>query len=122
MTVLRVALDVPLPQLFDYAAAAAGEADIGRRVVVPFGTRSVVGIIVEVAEGTTIPSGRLRAAGPILDDMPRLAPEWLALARFAATYYQHPLGEVIHAALPPRLRRPQLMRQTRDVAAVGHDA
>src|SRR5262245_65973294 len=95
MTVIRVALDVPLPQLFDYAAAAAGEADIGSRVIVPFGTRSVVGIIVETAEDTTISPAKLRSAGPILDDMPRLTPEWLAFARFAATYYQHPLGEVI---------------------------
>src|SRR5690606_34815351 len=33
--------------------------------------------------------------------------DWLALARFCADYYQRPLGEVIHAALPPRFRRPE---------------
>ncbi len=110
MTILRVALDVPLPRLFDYAAGEATEADIGRRVVVPFGNRSLAGVIVEVAAATEVPAGKLRAAGAILDDMPPLTREWLALSRFAAEYYQRPLGEVIHAALPPRLRGPRPLR------------
>lgn len=111
MKVLRVALAVPLPKLFDYAAHTASEADIGRRVIVPFGSRSVVGIVIEVAGETAIAPDKLRAAGQILDDMPPLARDWLALARFVADYYQRPLGEVIHAALPPRLRRPKPLRR-----------
>jgi len=81
MKILRVALDVPLPKLFDYAAEEASERDIGRRVAVPFGNRSLAGVIVEVAAATDVPAAKLRAAGPILDDMPPLAREWLALAR-----------------------------------------
>ena len=110
MKILRVALDVPLPRLFDYAAAEADERDVGRRVVVPFGSRSLAGVIVEVATATDVAPAKLRAAGPILDDMPALTHDWLQLARFAADYYQRPLGEVIHTALPPRLRRPQPLR------------
>ena len=110
MKIARVALDVPLPKLFDYACPEAGERDVGRRVVVPFGNRSLVGIIVAVSAETDVPAEKLRAAGPILDDMPSLSRDWLALARFAAEYYQRPLGEVVHAALPPRLRRPQPLR------------
>ena len=107
MTILRVALDVPLPRLFDYAAVDAGPGDIGRRVAVPFGNRTLVGVIVAVADRSDLPPGKLRDAGAMLDDMPPLARDWLALAQFAAEYYQRPLGEVIHAALPPRFRRPQ---------------
>ncbi len=110
MKILRVALDVPLPKLFDYAAAAASERDVGRRVVVPFGNRSLAGVIVELADASEVPADKLRPAGPLLDDLPPLAREWLALARFAAEYYQRPLGEVIHAALPPRLRSPRPLR------------
>jgi primosomal protein N' (replication factor Y) len=110
MKILRVALGVPLPKLFDYACEDAGERDIGRRVVVPFGSRSLAGVIVDVAGATDVPSAKLRTAGAILDDMPALTRDWLALARFAAAYYQRPLGEVIHAALPPRLRGPAPLR------------
>jgi primosomal protein N' (replication factor Y) len=105
MTILRVALDVPLPRLFDYACADASAGDVGRRVVVPFGSRAVVGLIVEVRATTDVPAAKLRDAGAILGDAPPLPSDWLELARFAADYYHRPLGEVIHAALPPRLRR-----------------
>ena len=105
MSFLRVALDVPLPRLFDYLAADATPADVGRRVVVPFGARAVVGVIVELASATTVAAEKIRPATVILHDVPALAHDWLALARFAADYYHRPLGEVIHAALPPRLRR-----------------
>jgi primosomal protein N' (replication factor Y) len=110
MKIVRVALDVPLPRLFDYAAEEVSERDIGRRVVVPFGNRSLAGLIVELPTATEVPAAKLRAAGPILDDMAPLPREWLALARFAAEYYQRPLGEVIHAALPPRLRGTRPLR------------
>ena len=110
MAILRVALDVPLPRLFDYAAADASPSDVGRRVAVPFGRRTLVGVIIEVAGESALAPEKLRPAGPILDDMPALPAEWLAVARFASEYYQRPLGEVIHAALPTRLRRPLPLR------------
>jgi primosomal protein N' (replication factor Y) len=105
MTILRVALDVPLPRLFDYACDDATAADVGRRVVVPFGARARVGVVVEVCDRTDVPADKLRDAAGVLRDVPALAPDWLALARFTADYYHRPLGEVVHAALPPRLRR-----------------
>ena len=110
MPILRVALDVPLPRLFDYTAPDASPADVGRRVAVPFGRRTLVGVIIEVAGESALAAEKLRPAGAILDDMPPLPGEWLAVARFASEYYQRPLGEVVHAALPTRLRRPLPLR------------
>jgi primosomal protein N' (replication factor Y) len=105
MSILRVALDVPLPRLFDYAAPDASETDVGRRVVVPFGNRRMVGVIVAVAATSDVPVDKLRAAGDVLRDLAPLTRDWLDVARFCSEYYQRALGEVIHAALPPRLRR-----------------
>ena len=46
--VFRVALPVPLPQLFDYLPGQSEQhASVGGRVVVPFGRRKLVGIVVE---------------------------------------------------------------------------
>lgn len=107
MKILRVALDVPLPRLFDYRVERATEHDVGRRAVVPLGNRRVIGIVTAVGDASEVAPERLRAVHALLDDLPPLPREWLELARFAADYYQRPLGEVVHAALPPRLRRPQ---------------
>jgi primosomal protein N' (replication factor Y) len=105
MTIIRVALDVPVDKLFDYLAADAAEGDIGRRVLVPFGRKNAIGVIVETAGASAVAPARLKTALGILRDAPPLAPEDLQLMRFAADYYRHPVGAVILDSLPARLRR-----------------
>lgn len=105
--ILRIALDVPLPKLFDYRVEDVNRTDIGYRVLVPFGAKHMVGLIVELAMQSDIPSSRLRPAEKILRDVPPLGSGWLELVKFCSSYYQRPLGEVIGAALPPRLRSAQ---------------
>jgi len=104
MQVLRVALDVPLATLFDYSRPDALEVAAGDRVVVPFGTRARVGVVIEESAGSTIAAGKLKPVSRVLADTPRLPPQWLELMRFLAAYYQRPLGETVIGALPPRLK------------------
>ena len=110
MNIARIAIDVPLPRLFDYLAPDSDESDIGRRVTVPFGNGSRTGVILELAMTSEQPVGKLKAVTEILRNMPALPPEWLALCEFCARYYQTPLGEVTSFALPPMLRRGKLPR------------
>ena len=105
MTIIRVALDVPVDKLFDYRAPDASAADIGRRVVVPFGRKTAVGVLVETAEASEVPAERLKNALEVLRDLPPFSADDLRLIRFAAEYYRHPLGAVAVGALPTRLRR-----------------
>ena len=105
MSIIRVALDVPVAKLFDYRAREATAADVGRRVLVPFGRKTAVGVILELAHSTAVPIERLKGAVRILHEFPPLAAEDLQLLRFAADYYHHPLGAVVMGALPTRLRR-----------------
>jgi primosomal protein N' (replication factor Y) len=104
MPVIQVAIDVPLPKLFDYAAPAVTRADIGCRVRVPFGPKQVVGIILGITETPSVERGKLRPAGAVLRDMPPLSEDLLQLLRFCSDYYHHPIGEVVHNALPAHFR------------------
>src|SRR5690242_17598050 len=104
--ILRVALDVPVPKLFDYRAEDVTPADIGRRVVVPFGKKRLVGLIIDIAAESEVPASRLRVAETILREVAPLEREWLELVKFCSSYYHRPLGEVTATALPPRLRAP----------------
>jgi primosomal protein N' (replication factor Y) (superfamily II helicase) len=118
MQVLRVALDVPLATLFDYSRPDALEVAAGDRVVVPFGTRSRVGVVIEAGEGSAIAPEKLKPVARVLADTPRLPPQWLELMRFLAAYYQRPLGETVIGALPPRLRSLKpLPKAVREAAA-----
>ncbi len=103
LKILRVALDVPLASLFDYAQPEGVEAEVGDRVVVPFGARQRLGVVIERAQDSAY-QAKLKPIAGVRDDAPRLGSEWLALIRFLATYYQRPLGETAIGALPPRLR------------------
>lgn len=105
MTIIRVALDVPVDTLFDYHAPDASPRDIGYRVVVPFGKKTTIGMIVETADRPAIPVERLKRAQRVLRELPPMSSEDLRLVRFAAEYYQHPLGAAVMNTLPARLRR-----------------
>lgn len=100
---VRVALDVPLPGLFDYCSAQP--IAIGHRVVVPFGRRELVGVVVERPDIPAVAAEQLRDVTLLLDDLPPLPSKWIELMAFASRYYQRPLGEVMLPALPPPLRK-----------------
>ncbi|CAM3389506.1 primosomal protein N' [Bordetella sputigena] len=101
---VRVALDVPLQGPFDYSHSVA--LDPGTRVIVPFGRRRLVGVVTESPDQPSIDTAYIKPVERVLDDLPPFGPDWLRLARFAAAYYQRPLGEVMLPALPPPLRKP----------------
>jgi primosomal protein N' (replication factor Y) len=104
MKVLRVALEVPVAKLFDYLGGAASGAEVGDRVVVPFGSRERVGVVVEIVDGSSVASARLKLVTRVLEGAPRLPADWLEQMRFLAAYYQRPFGETVASALPQRLR------------------
>jgi len=103
---LRVALPVPLHGLFDYIAPAQTPADAqGWRVLVRFGRRKLVGIVVDTDVESAVDPKRLRPADTVLDDSPVFDQPQLKLLRWAARYYHCPLGEALATALPVALRR-----------------
>lgn len=119
--ILRVAIDTPLRQTFDYLSPARLEAlpRPGVRVRVPFGPRRLIGILVELADSTPVAADKLRAAAEILDTRPVFDPVTFALLRWAADYYHHPIGEVMAAALPVSLRQGQAAPQALRGAPAG---
>lgn len=104
---LTIALDTPLNVCFDYrwpGAPGAARPQVGQLALVPFGRREVVGLIVGIAEHTEVPDDKLKDVLAVRDQLAPLSAEWLALAGFAADYYQRPLGEVALPGLPKNLR------------------
>ena len=104
MSLIRVALDVPLTRLFDYRCDDRS-ATVGARVLVPFGRQKLIGIIVAKPAASEVPEAKLKRASAVLDTAPLLSSADLRLLEFAADYYVHPLGAVIMATVPAALRR-----------------
>ena len=105
MNIVRVALDVPLEEAFDFRLPEAVQAPRGSLVVVPFGRTRKVGVVIAEAGTSKVSPTRLRDVESVVEDVPPFREDELELFEFCAGYYQRPLGEVIAASLPPRLRQ-----------------
>ena len=103
--IAQVALDVPVPKLFDYIAPTLTLADVGRRVRVPFGRNELIGVVMAVQHSSAHPLQQLKNITAVLDDSPLLSAEALRLLRFCSDYYHYPLGATVLAALPVALRK-----------------
>jgi primosomal protein N' (replication factor Y) (superfamily II helicase) len=101
--ILNIALDVPLNRTFDYLSGDF-VARVGSRVIVPFAGRSLVGVVVGLANTSDFPIEKLKAVSHVFDDVVFNA-ENLKLLKFCADYYHYPLGQALISALPLRLRQ-----------------
>ncbi len=107
----EVALPVPLRSTFTYAVPASlnGEPIVGRRVVVPFRNRAVVGIA--VAESNRPPESapnarvnvHIREIAELMDPRAALPPKLIELGEWISRYYLAPIGEAFRAMLPPEI-------------------
>ena len=104
MALIRVALDVPVDRLFDYRCDDRA-VRVGARVLVPFGRRRLIGIVLARPEHSEVPKASLKHIIRVLDEQPLLGRADLRLLEFAADYYVHPLGAAVMMAIPATLRR-----------------
>ena len=103
-TILKIALDVPLDRLFDYLSGGLS-VQIGQRVLVPFGRRIQIGIVMGFAETSEFPIEKLKPVTQVFADELPINTETLNLIKFSADYYQYPFGQALLSALPSRLRQ-----------------
>ena len=106
--IIQVAVPSPLRRRFDYLPPKTGPVpQPGARVRVPFGRREVVGVVLQVGQHSDWPLARLKPVSAVLDGEPIIPDDLLSFLLWAADYYHHPVGEVIHTTLPVLLRRGQ---------------
>ena len=119
-----------LTGLFDYAVpeTLTGLIEVGHRVRVPFGKRTVTGFVYALEQGPTVLT--LKPIEALLDAEPVLPSPLVELAGFVAAHYLVPLDEVIRAIVPPRVRavvrrsvkrrrQSRILRQAAQVSAPG---
>jgi primosomal protein N' (replication factor Y) len=95
-----IALHIPLDRIFTYLVPPELQSSVvlGKRAMVPFGKKHLIGVIVGLPASTDVPG--LKPITDILDVKPTFSPEILALTKWIAEYYLAPWGEVLRAATP----------------------
>ncbi|MHB1948697.1 MAG: primosomal protein N' [Gammaproteobacteria bacterium] len=105
---LRIAVPVPVRQLFDYLPPSLcnlTNLSPGMRVRVPFQKKTIVGIYIGQTQEPDFAWEKLKPAIEILDSESIIPSDIWQLCLWAADYYQYPLGEVLIGALPVLLRQ-----------------
>jgi primosomal protein N' (replication factor Y) len=100
MSYCDVSLPVPLDRSFTYRLPETLRHRLrpGCRVLVPFGTRKLTGVVVKL-HGQP-PEGTLKEVLRLVDEEPVLDAELLALGNWISQYYCAPLGEVLRSMTP----------------------
>ena len=95
-----VSLPVPLDQPFTYSLpdTLRHRVRVGSRLIVPFGTRKLTGVILRCHDDP--PAVTTRDALRLIDSEPVLSAELMALGRWISGYYCSPLGDVLRGMLP----------------------
>jgi primosomal protein N' (replication factor Y) (superfamily II helicase) len=100
----EVALPVPLRSTFTYAVPDSldGVSLVGRRVVVPFGRRAMIGLALTESDRAS-GLAHIKELVDVMDPLPALPPKLIALGHWISRYYLAPIGETFRAMLPPEV-------------------
>lgn len=101
-SIVRVAVPIRHWSQFDYLCDPV--AEVGSRVLVPFGRRKILGVVTEQVKSTNVASEKLRKVDVILDTTPVIPGLLMHTLQWVAQYYQQPVGEVLFGALPKPVR------------------
>ncbi len=97
-----IAVGLPLRQCFTYKSKDVIKK--GKRVIVPFGSKSIVGIVVKkIAKPKSLKG--LKEIISIADEHSCFSGSIFEAITWASDYYHHPIGEVFFSFMPTLLRK-----------------
>src|SRR4051812_731238 len=105
---IEVSFALPLNRTFHYRTLNGAESPnalIGRRVLAPFGNKTMVGYVVGAL--TDAPNFPTKSINSWIDSQPLIDPTLLDLAQWLAKTYLCSVGEALAAILPPQLQAPK---------------
>jgi primosomal protein N' (replication factor Y) len=98
----------PIRQTFTYRVPDELTVAVGQAVYVPFGARTLQGIVAEITAEPRFQDTRDIEA--VIDERPLVTPERMSLAAWLSDYYRAPLFDCVSLMLPPGFkRRPQTL-------------
>lgn len=106
--IIKVAVDAPLRQSLDYLPEQGRDVNDyprGSRVAVPFGKRTVAGIVVGNADSSEFSAKQLKPITSAFDEPLFALQSTLECAEWMSDYYLYPIGQTLFSLLPNALRK-----------------
>jgi primosomal protein N' (replication factor Y) (superfamily II helicase) len=116
-TVLLLAVDVPLPGLFEYRLPPElnlnAKSLIGQMAIVPWGTAVRAAVVFGITDNPKSAPEKIRTIKELVPGAPVFSSDWLQLVEFAANYYHCGPGELAVPVIPKVMRKaPSSSRRT----------
>ena len=102
---VAIAIPKPIRNLFHYRLPMNAKVMKGSRVKIFFGSRKVVGVVMEVNSKPDIHLSKVKPILEVLNPEGDIPAPIIKLCLWASEYYHHPIGEVVAAAIPTSLRQ-----------------
>ena len=124
MKYAEVSVNAPAAQrqTFSYSIPSELTVDVGQAVYVPFGQKTVQGLVMEL---TDVPAFEpTRDIIGVIDSQPLLSAKQILLAKWLSDYYLSPLFDAVALMLPPGFERRvlttiSLTQQEYDIASLN---
>ncbi|GGG04404.1 MULTISPECIES: primosomal protein N' [Cysteiniphilum] len=100
MAIVRVLVHGPFTDGLDYLYSVSTPPIPFTRVIVPLGTRKVIGVISEINPKVSLPKDKLKSIVKVLDQKPLLSTPAIDLIKWLAHYYQCTLYQSLRLSLP----------------------
>ena len=91
-------------KIFDYDCLNKN-VQVGSRVVVPFGSMKIEGVVIGLKDKSEFESSRLKSIVRIIDETPAICEEGIALMRFMCDKYHIPCALALRQFLPSEMRK-----------------
>ena len=105
-----IAIDIPFNQLFTYSSETDISNPIGCRVLVPFGKKQKLALVLEEQQTPEFDLSKIKTIDKWVDEKPILDAESIALIKWAASYYLYPLPAALFTLLPSYFRKAKLQK------------
>ena len=117
----EVVFDVPLDRTFSYLGDPKGAAEVGKRVLAPFGRREILGYVVGTSEKAPegLDPALIKAIRRVVDEEAVFDQNALALAKWVKSYYLCGLGEALAAMVPSGRRETAVVALPQDDAQIS---
>jgi primosomal protein N' (replication factor Y) (superfamily II helicase) len=96
---INIALNLPINKLFTYKVPEIyiKDVEIGKRVFVPFGKKTLTGIIISVQESSDVKN--IKEIKKIIDNESIYTHEMILLSEWISNYYLSPIGRVLFSSI-----------------------
>ncbi len=106
-------------RIFEYSCAE--NLQVGCRVKVPFGGRTIDGFVIGISESCSLPPEKIKSVAEVFDELPALVPECFSLMERISSRYRVPKAAALRLFLPSEMREGRVREAFRSYAVFCGD-